>query len=157
MHQIYAPELSDLSPLTRSDTATSQGLKATEYKSLSGDSRSALPDYSTDNETIRNRIDNWADAWSNRDLDRYLSYYSSEFVPRYNLTLDQWKKHQHALWRWRKLIVVELSDVSIDISGNDAIVKFTQHYKSNSFENTVGKTLELKQKNGSWYITREFI
>ena len=150
-------EMDDLLSLSRSDSDSTQGLIASEYKSLPGDDESALSGYPEQSETIRIRVESWADAWSTRDLDRYLSYYSNEFVPRYNLTLDQWKKHQHALWRWRKLIVVELSDVSIDVSGNDAIVKFTQYYKSKTFENTIGKTLELKQKNGSWYITREFI
>jgi Tfp pilus assembly protein PilF len=128
---IHTAEMDQLSPPPR-NAVSPLGQVTAEYKSLPGDSESVLSGHQEENETIRNRIESWADAWSKRDLDRYLSYYSSEFIPRYNLTLEQWKKHQHALWRWRKLIVVELSDVSIDVSGNDAIVKFTQYYKSNS-------------------------
>ncbi len=148
---------STIAQITELPDLPGSGLETTKKSNLSDSGNSATLNHPSNNEAIMNRVESWADAWSNRDLDRYLSYYSGEFVPRYNLTLEQWKKHQQALWRWRKLITVKLSDVIIDVFGNDAVVKFTQYYKSNTFENTIGKTLKLRQENGYWYITEEFI
>lgn len=95
-------------------------------------------------------MQSWVAAWSNRNLDNYLNHYSGKFVPKDNLSLEEWKEQRNGRLLWREFIIVE-------VDGNNATARFTQYYKSDLFEGTGRKTLDLKQANGDWYITREQI
>lgn len=107
--------------------------------------------------TIEDRVKGWAKAWSSKDLERYLSYYSGEFEPRDNLSLDEWKEQRRGRLLWREYIIVELSNLTVEVDGDIASAKFTQHYKSNVYEGVGNKTLILKRVNEQWFINNELI
>ena len=109
------------------------------------------------NDIVRDRVNSWAKAWSNQDLDSYLAHYSGSFVPRDNMSLADWKEQRRGRLLWREYIKVELTDMNVDIEGDTASASFIQHYESNTFKGTGKKTLKLKQVNGGWFITQELI
>jgi len=108
-------------------------------------------------QALIDHVKSWAKAWSDRDVDRYLSHYSDEFKPRDNMGLEEWKKQRYGRLRWREFIIVKPSRYSIDLRNDLATVNFSQYYKSERFEDTIRKTLELRKENGKWRILREFI
>lgn len=121
------------------------------------EARQAVENNAAQKQALIDHIKSWANAWSDRDVDRYLSHYSENFLPRNNLSLAEWKKQRHGRLRWREFIIVKPSKYSISIEGNSATVNFNQYYKSERFEDTIRKTMKLDNENGRWLITRELI
>lgn len=121
------------------------------------EARQAAEDIATQKQVLVDQVKSWANAWSDRDVDRYISHYSGSFKPRDNLTLEDWKKQRYGRLRWREFIIVKPSDYSISVEGDSATVNFSQYYKSERFEDTIRKTLKFKKEKGTWLITRELI
>ncbi len=124
---------------------------------LSDQAKQLAESSAAEKQALINHVKSWARAWSDRDVNRYLSHYSEEFKPRDNMSLEEWKKQRYGRLRWREFIIVQPSRYSIDLKNNFATVNFNQYYKSERFEDTIRKTLELRKENGKWRIMREFI
>jgi len=103
------------------------------------------------------RIEGWRRAWEAGNLDAYLSYYGADFTPTDGKSLEQWKNSRAKLVSPQRSIQLELKDfsVSYDEPSNRSLVRFTQYYKSGSFEETVSKRLILASQNNQWKIIAE--
>ena len=121
------------------------------------EAKQAAEDATAQQQALIDRVKSWADAWSDRDVDRYLAHYSGDFEPRDNLSLEDWKKQRYGRLRWREFIIVNPSKYSVSITGDSATVNFTQYYKSERFEDTIRKTLKFQKEKGEWLITKELI
>ncbi len=110
------------------------------------------------NEIIK-QLKHWAESWSSQSVDEYLAHYSGNFVPRGISTLEAWKKQRESRLLLRDFINVDISQFNVDITenGERATVNFTQHYKSNVFEDTIRKTVELELSGEQWLILSEQI
>lgn len=121
------------------------------------EAKQVAEDIAAQKQALINHIKSWAEAWSDRDVDRYLSHYSERFKPRDNLTLEEWKKQRYGRLRWREFIIVKPSKYNISIEGSSATVDFSQYYKSERFEDTIQKTLKFVKEGDRWLITKELI
>ena len=121
------------------------------------EAKQAVEEATEQKQALIDRVKSWADAWSNRDVDRYLAHYSGDFEPRDSLSLEDWKKQRYGRLRWREFIIVNPSKYSVSIEGDTATVNFTQYYKSERFEDTIRKTLKFQREKGKWLITKELI
>ena len=119
--------------------------------------KQAVEDSAAQKQALINQIKSWAVAWSDRDVDRYLSHYSNQFKPRNGLSLADWRQQRHGRLRWREFIIVKPSRYRIELNDDLATVNFQQYYKSDRFEDTIRKTLKLKKQRGKWLITEELI
>ena len=102
-------------------------------------------------------VNGWAQAWSKRDADGYLSYYAKDFKPPNGESRAAWEKSRRARISGAKVITVAVGSpkVTIDTS-NQATVKFRQAYRSDSFKATGAKTLVMvKGADGRWQIQQE--
>ncbi|MBX2868499.1 MAG: hypothetical protein KTR18_07465 [Acidiferrobacterales bacterium] len=124
---------------------------------LSDEAKQLAEKNAAEKQALINHVKSWASAWSDRDVDRYLSHYSAGFTPRNNLSIEEWKKQRYGRLRWREFIIVKPSRYRIELNDNVATVNFNQYYKSERFEDTIRKTLKLKKENGQWRITHELI
>jgi tetratricopeptide (TPR) repeat protein len=106
---------------------------------------------------VKNQVTNWANAWSQQNFQKYLSFYSREFIPKEQITLDDWKEQRRVSLLSREFIVVKLSDLNIAIKDEIATASFLQYYKSSVYEGTERKTLTLKLFNNQWFIVREIV
>jgi len=61
-------------------------------------------------QTFLEEIEGWRQAWSEKDLDRYLSYYSSAFRWQ-NLDLQGWRQKKERLNRAYQAIQVQLGNI----------------------------------------------
>lgn len=103
---------------------------------------------------IESAIANWAQAWSQRDVDAYLAAYASDFAAS-GMTRADWEAQRRARITAPKSIEVKFSDLKIDQQGDSASATFRQVYRSDRLSSTATKTLKLTLQNGVWRIVGE--
>ncbi|NJM32604.1 MAG: outer membrane protein assembly factor BamE [Limnobacter sp.] len=105
--------------------------------------------------SISDLLNDWAAAWSAKDVNRYLSFYAENFKNG-KQSREAWEKQRKSRLSNKDYISVSLSDVQIDIQSDVlAEVHFTQQYASNRFKETGTKTLTLRKVSGQWKIQKE--
>ncbi|MBF0162798.1 MAG: nuclear transport factor 2 family protein, partial [Magnetococcales bacterium] len=97
------------------------------------------PDANRAHAEIEQIVQRWAAAWSARDVDLYLSFYSADsFVPETFPNRDLWQAHRKKTLRSARFIRVTLSNFHITtMDANRAQVVFTQDYQSNSYRDRI--------------------
>jgi tetratricopeptide (TPR) repeat protein len=102
-------------------------------------------------------VNGWAQAWSKRDADAYLSYYAKDFKTPSGESRADWEKNRRARISAAKLITVGVGSPKVTMNGSDqATVTFRQAYRSDSFKAAGNKTLVLvKAPDGRWQIEQE--
>ena len=90
-------------------------------------------------------------------MKAYLSAYGRDFVPPGGASRSSWEDERHKRIAGKTNISVRLSDISVSVIGNKAVVKFRQDYKSGGLVASSRKSLELSKANGRWQISRESI
>ena len=104
---------------------------------------------------VRAAVSSWADAWSARDVDAYLGHYAKAFKPASGQTIERWKAQRRDRVSKPDSIAVALSDFTISVDGNRAVVKFEQDYRSDDFKVVDRKTLVMVHEGKSWKILEE--
>ena len=105
---------------------------------------------------IENVIKSWTKAWSEQNVEDYLSFYSSDFHPSDARSRFAWENLRRSRLTHPKFIIVSLGDIKIDsVDSTSTRVNFIQSYKSNAYTDTVTKRLEMKKENGGWKILSE--
>lgn len=104
---------------------------------------------------IRRAVTAWADAWSKREVARYLDAYSPGFVPPKGQSRQDWATSRRSRIEQRKFIRVGVSRLQVELKNSNALVRFEQTYESDGINTTTGKTLELSKSGGRWLIVRE--
>ena len=101
-------------------------------------------------------VDAWAQAWSKKDADGYLSYYAKDFKTPGNEARDSWEKTRRQRITAPKSISVSLSSPKVTMNGADrATVTFRQNYKSDVLKSNSTKTLVMVKSDGGWKILEE--
>jgi len=102
-------------------------------------------------------VERWREAWSNGDVDRYLSSYSSEFTPADKQPLEAWKSNRRSRIYPQRNIRVDLSEFKVSMLEelNSGVVEFNQRYQSGDFIENSRKRLSLAKQDGEWKITSE--
>jgi murein L,D-transpeptidase YafK len=100
------------------------------------------------------RIEDWSRAWSEKDLDRYLSYYAGDFLWK-NLDLQGWRKRKAWLNRRYKMISVQLKDIRLFRQGGVVLATAEEIYRSDRFASHGFKHLYLVQNSTEWRILEE--
>jgi len=101
-------------------------------------------------------VDGWAKAWSNKDVAKYLSYYSPDFDPAGKQTRSDWERTRRSRLSAPKFIEISVSKQKVSFTGNDkATISFQQRYKSNRLDSVGRKTFRMVKSNNRWLIVRE--
>ncbi|MCB1889010.1 MAG: tetratricopeptide repeat protein [Rhodocyclaceae bacterium] len=106
---------------------------------------------------VEARVLAWADAWSNKDVDAYLSFYAPDFVVPGGRSRSAWENERRARVGKPGKIRVTLENVEVSLDGDKARVRFRQHYDSYNFDASADKTLEMVRHGGDWAIRREVV
>ena len=103
-------------------------------------------------------VERWAVSWSSNDVDGYLARYAPNFKTPDGESRKAWETERRArVAKPRKIEVkVEAPKVTFKDS-NTASVSFRQHYRSNSFKASAGKTLILIKSGNQWLIQQELV
>ena len=109
-----------------------------------------------DAKTLRAAVARWADAWSNQDVDAYLSSYDHEFRPGKGLSVQRWRLQRRQRLTKPSFIKISIDGFEVNQAGPDqARVTFRQQYQSDSYSDSVRKELLLVESEGQWKIRRE--
>jgi tetratricopeptide (TPR) repeat protein len=103
-------------------------------------------------------VNGWAQAWSNKDVDGYLSYYAKDFKTPGGESRADWEKARRTRISAPKSISVTVGSPKVTMSGaNQATVTFPQTYRSDVLKAaTTTKTLHLMRgADGRWQIQQE--
>lgn len=98
----------------------------------------------------------WAQAWSARNLERYLGFYAAAFKPPDGQTRAAWEKLRRERVSGPRSIEVSISDLKV-VRHDDAraAVSFHQRYRSDRYRDETDKTLELVREGDRWQIVEE--
>jgi peptidoglycan/xylan/chitin deacetylase (PgdA/CDA1 family)/ketosteroid isomerase-like protein len=108
-------------------------------------------------ERVMAAVAGWARAWSAQDIDRYLRYYSSDFLLPAGMSREQWMKMRRAHILGKKRIEVAIVSPRVELAGDVATVRFRQIYGSDSLQDSDHKMLVLRRENGEWRIREEVV
>ncbi len=101
-------------------------------------------------------VQDWARAWSERDVAGYLAHYAPNFEVPKGAKREAWEKERKERIEAPKSIEVTLTDVNVKmVNDNEATVTFHQAYKSDTIKSNNSKTLRLVRVDGKWLIKQE--
>ena len=102
-------------------------------------------------------VERWARAWSSQDVDRYLSFYGSTFLPADGTERSAWEDLRRRRLAAPSFIEVSVAFIDSEFAGaEEASVSFIQQYRSDSFSDTVRKRLDMVWESG-WKIRRDVV
>jgi len=117
---------------------------------------SQTPAATSPNDEIIKAVQNWANAWSARNANKYLSMYAKDFKTPGNESRNEWEKQRRERIDKPQPIAVSISHASVKMdTDNHARVSFIQSYRSGSLKSTTRKTLEMTKSSGTWLILSE--
>jgi len=105
-------------------------------------------------DNIRSLVYAWADAWQNRNIKHYASFYSPAFRSK-ELDFKGWMQKKTELFQEPGSIRVGISDLWIFIEGKNATAQFIQRYQGSKFSDVGEKTLVLVHSKDKWEIISE--
>jgi len=103
---------------------------------------------------IRSIVYAWADAWQNRNIKHYMSFYSPAFRSK-ELDFNGWLQKKTEFFQRPGNIRVEISDLWVFIEGKNATVRFVQRYQDPKVSDVGEKTLVLINSKDKWRIVSE--
>ena len=105
---------------------------------------------------ILNNVDNWSKAWSRQDVDAYLSFYADDFSPDRDTSHSEWVAQRKLRLAEPGYIKVRTSNIRFIMHGDEhAQATFSQDYQSDTYSDSVTKTLLFRNRNNRWLIVQE--
>jgi len=105
---------------------------------------------------IRSAVSAWAQAWAAQDVKRYLASYAPAFKPPDGQSRKAWEALRRARVSGPRRIQVSVSGVELVRHDDDrAAATFRQDYRSDRYQDSVRKTLELVRDGERWLIVDE--
>lgn len=108
-----------------------------------------------DKDALNNVLESWAKAWSNKEVNKYLSFYAKDFQTPKGESRQAWAEDRRERIEGKGKIQVRVEDVNISQEGSNATIKFKQYYHSDRLSSTSRKTLVLTKQDGKWLIKQE--
>jgi tetratricopeptide (TPR) repeat protein len=101
-------------------------------------------------------LNGWAQAWSKKDADSYLSYYAQDFKTPGGESRADWEKARRARIAAPKSISVSVGSPKVTMTApNRASVTFKQSYRSDVLKANSSKTVLMSKSGGRWQIEQE--
>jgi len=104
---------------------------------------------------ILDSIENWKQAWEDKNMENYLASYASNFKYPNKMTKLDWEKYRTVRITSKKTINISLSNIKLKFKKEEVIATFTQDYKAGKFEQLSNKTLIFIKEDGDWVIVQE--
>lgn len=142
-----------LPPATTAATTTPAAAPAT---TVPPSPPTAVAQPNQEESVVREALQAWVKAWSERNTDAYIAAYTADFPGKdAALTHEAWLEQRRARIQVRKQISVELSNIRLERQGDAYVATFEQRYRSDGIRDRMRKQLVLIQDKGNWLIQRE--
>lgn len=155
------PESAD-SPLIPSELANPESTKPESVTTNTADATPAPSGIKTPeadaNVAAVDTLQAWAQAWANRDVEHYLSFYATDFKPSGGLSRSSWATQRRQRVRAPAWIKVELAQFKVtSLSPTRLQVDLAQTYRSPTLTNKASKRMLLVWQGGAWRIQQEAV
>ncbi len=98
----------------------------------------------------------WAEAWSDQNVEKYLSFYSEDFIPAGGLDYGEWLAQRRERLQRPDVISVTLADFDLREETDDLLqIEVIQDYHSERYSDRTRKLFDLRRESHSWNIERE--
>lgn len=104
-------------------------------------------------QTVAQRLTDWATAWSAKDIETYLGFYSKDFTAKG--TRAQWEANRRKLVGKPGPISLKIDSIKASPQGSDVVTSFEQAYTSSNYKDKGPKTLTWRMQEGRWVIVKE--
>jgi hypothetical protein len=104
-------------------------------------------------------INNWAAAWSSKNVAEYFAAYAPGFRAAAGKSRAEWEADRRARILGKSKIAVSVDQLQIRVEGATATTakaRFRQHYLADQLDQKSLKFLVLVQAGGKWLIQEEF-
>ena len=110
-----------------------------------------------DDADARAMVEQWAQAWSDRDVARYLDHYADDFTPDKGLSRNAWESIRRQRLAASRSILVTIRDLRIEPVGEGRVIaRFAQDYVADAYrESGTAKMLVLARQSEGWRIVAE--
>ncbi len=117
--------------------------------------QSAEPDERLRSE-VEQALDAWVKAWSERNLDSYLSSYVADYrPPAGRLSHADWERQRRQRIGSKQSIEVAISAVQLRGRGDTVVATFQQRYRGDEISENSRKRLVLVRQQDRWLIQEE--
>jgi len=105
---------------------------------------------------VESTIDLWSAAWSEQNVNQYLTYYAADFVVPDEQSRSQWEAVRRARLTKPKSINISVTFEKIEMTAPNQInIQFNQTYRSNLYRDSTRKEMTLKKSGANWLIQTE--
>ena len=105
---------------------------------------------------IKKLIVEWAEAWSKKEFETYINFYSKNFKNKRAKSFDDWSKYREPRVKITGKIRLSITKIKVDILADGmAKVSFNQRYQSGSTRLFTRKKMRLKKEEQNWKIVFE--
>ena len=105
---------------------------------------------------IKKLIVEWAEAWSKKEFETYINFYSKNFKNKRAKSFDDWSKYREPRVKRTGKIKLSITKIKVDILADGmAKVSFNQRYQSGSTRLFTRKKMRLKKEEQNWKIVFE--
>ena len=110
------------------------------------------------NRSVLGTVEDWARAWSSKDVEKYLSFYASDFRTPKGEQRGKWEAARRAQLTTPRIIAVEVLEPKVTLTDpSHATVVFKQNYRADAFRSSGRKTLRMVRQGDRWLIQQETI
>ena len=112
--------------------------------------------FTTPTPEVRSAVLSWAEDWSSRNVEAYLSHYDSSFKPENGSSRKAWAKYRSQRLEAPSFVIVNISQMQSRVNSDGSVTAtFAQDYQSDGYKDTVKKTLRMVNTQGTWQIQSE--
>ena len=108
--------------------------------------------------SVLSTVEDWARAWSTRDVQEYFSFYAGDFRTPKGEPRGNWEAARRQQLTTPRSIAVEIVEPKVTVTDpNHATVTFKQNYRADAYRSSGRKTLQMVRQGDRWLIQEESI
>jgi len=140
----------------KQDALKTQATTLEEPHSVDKGKASSPADQEQDRKAITQALKAWSNAWSGKEVNRYLAFYAPDFKLPGGGSRAAWAAQRRERISKPKSIRVTVESPQISLTdATHAKVVFKQSYRSDTLQSSGHKTLLMVKTGGKWLIQEE--
>ena len=98
-------------------------------------------------------------SWQNKNIEGFFKHLSNDYEYQSSdgvyRTYSSRKNKAYEIFDNNRYIKMTTLDMTVDLNGNEAVVRFMQRYNSTTVNETTVKKFYLRKANNTWLVYKE--